>query len=122
MELIKWVVLHPLILTVFWVLGGQEIPQGIQSESVVYSVDANQSASEQVHNLDVSTLFWRFGGLEIEVEEDDDDDDHYANRKSSQSPSIPPALSKRPDGSLLPTQKLIKLYILFHSWKSFLFN
>lgn len=122
MELIKWVVLHPLILTVFWVLGGQEVPQGIQSQSILYSVDANQSASEQIHNFDLSTFFWCFGDLEIEVEEDDDDDHHYSNRKSSRPPSLPSTLNTKTDGSLFPTQKLIKLYVLFHSWKSFLFN
>lgn len=122
MELIKWVVLQPLILTVFWVISGQEIPQEIQSQSSFYSVDANQRTSERIHNFDLSSFFRLFGELEIEVEEDDDDDDHYSNRKSSQPLSLPLALNQRTDGSLLPTQKLIKLYVLFHSWKSFLFS
>lgn len=122
MELIKWVVLQPLILTVFWVLGGQEIPLDIQSQSSLYSVAANQSTLEKIYNFDLSSFFRLFGELEIEVEEDDDDDHHYSNRKPSQAVSLLLALNQRTGSSLFPAKKLIKLYILFHSWKSFLFS
>jgi|GEM_PF-2499248 len=122
MALIRWVVFPPLILTILGFLSGQGIPQGIQSQSILYSVDADQSAAEHIHNFDLSTIFGFWRGFEIEVEEDTEDDDHhYSNRKPSQPLALPLALSKRTDGSLFPTQKLIKLYILFHSWKSFLF-
>jgi hypothetical protein len=108
-----WAVLYSLMGILCWGFGGQELPQ----PSLPNSIDSNQSLSEtQVSYL--SSIYTVFGAFEIEAEDVDDND--YSNRKSCQRLSYPSVPSKQTVVSLFPAQKLIKLYILFHSWKSFL--
>jgi hypothetical protein len=119
-ELMKGVMLYSLII-VFLGLGGQEVPLNIHSQSTVYSVDANQSSSEVIYNFDSFSSDIFFVDFEIE-EQEDDDDHHYSDRKSSQPLSLPLlVLNKITSSSLFLPKKIIKLYILFHSWKSFLY-
>ena len=119
-ELMKWVVLPSFILTFFVGFGGQGIPQNIYSQSIIYSVESNQSVSEKIHNSDLSSFCIVFGDFEIEIEAEDEDNRHYSNRKSSQPLSLPLVLNKITGVSLSHSKRIIKLFILFHSWKSFL--
>lgn len=118
-ELMKWVLKYSLIVTVFWNVSGQKIPLDIYSHSFPYSSDSNQSTSEKVYNFDVSSFLRVFGDFESEVDEDNNEND-YSNRKSSQPLCLPLALNKIASVSISPPLKSIKLYVLFHSWKSFL--
>jgi hypothetical protein len=117
-ELIKWLVLPALILSFFGGLGGQEVPQNTHYQSAAYSFDSSQNAPEKIHNSDLFSFFIGFG--DFEIEEEDDDNRYYSNRKSSQLLSLPLVINEITSAALVPSKKLIKLFILFHSWKSFL--
>lgn len=114
----KWLVFPSLILilTLFGGLRGQDVLPNTSSPSIAYSIDAHQGASERINGSDLSTFHNIFGDFEIEVE----DEKHSSNRRSYKhiSPSL--GLHKITSVSYFRDKKTIKLFILFHSWKSFL--
>lgn len=114
--LMKWGVLYSLLFLFF---GGSERPQASHNVRFLpdsFSVDVDKSTSKKLSDLDVFSLHKVFGDLEVEIE--DNDDHHYSHPKSSPGPSLLLVLEERIDISFFP-RKIIKLFILFHSWKSF---
>lgn len=117
--LVKRAVLHSLLLILLWTLGGKGALQGVHYQYSTYSNDFSQSSFEKVHDFDPSSLFKVFVELDEEVE--DENVRHAAADISSQSLSVLSVLNDISGVSLFSSKRIIKLYILFHSWKSFLF-
>jgi hypothetical protein len=117
-ELLRWFVLPFLILTLLGGVIGQQMPQGFHALSTVYSIDSNQSSTFQyVHDSDLFSPYKVFGDFEFE---EGDDDGRSSNIVQSQAASQPIVQKEVKAVALFPSKKLIKLFILFHSWKSFL--
>lgn len=114
--LMKWAVLSSLILTFFGGQGGQEVPEGVPYGSVICSVDVENSAFESIYDFDAFLFSNVLADFEIEVENDDDHPD--SSGKSSHPLSLKLLLQERTCTFFSPSQKL---FILFHSWRSFLF-
>lgn len=117
----KWVVL-PLFIFTF--LSGENHLQAVYHQSVIYSTNSIESTPKRIHNPNSSSFYKVFWDFEIEIEEEEEKDDnrHYSNSKSSQTLflSLGLVLNQTSNVSLFSPRKLIKLFILFHSWKSFL--
>lgn len=118
--LMKWVVLPAFIFAFFGGFGGQEMLQAIDSPAAIYSTGSNQSASRAIHEAHLPSFCKIIGDFEIEIEEEGDDDPHYSNRESFQPLSTTLVAPKINRVSFFPPRKSVKLFILFHSWKSFL--
>lgn len=115
-EFMKWVVIPSLFLAF---LGGLGIQEVLQDSSNIYAIDSGQKISEKIPSSDLSSLGKILEYLEIE-EEDDDDNHHDLDRRSSQSLSLLLVPNKITSVSFFPPRQKVKLFILFHSWKSFL--
>lgn len=115
-ELMKWVVILSLFLAF---LGGLGIPEILQGGSNVCAIESDQRISEKIPYSDLSS-FGKF--LEyLEIEEEEDDDNHQClNTRSSQSLSLLLVPKKITSVFSFPPRQKVKLFILFHSWKSFL--
>jgi hypothetical protein len=117
--LMRWLIIPSLLLNL---LGGVAI-QLVQLEFSVTecssSTDARPHGVKFIYDADLSSPYNILGNLE--VEEGDDDEDGRAPYLL-QSVSVPSLFVARGQTgtSLFPPRKLVKLFILFHSWKSFL--
>lgn len=111
--LMRWLLLSSLTLVFFGEVS-QEVPQDIHSPSNIYSVDSNQSVSKKIHNSELLLFCKDFKDIEIE------EDQNHSSRKLYQPLSLPLVIKEITSVSLCSSKKLIKLFILFHSWKSFL--
>lgn len=114
----RWGLLCSLILSMMGVLpDGNGTPEVIPAQSVLYSFDAHQSVSKRILNSDLTSINKVLGDFEVEEE----DDNHSSEKVFSQSFSPLQARIKLTRASLFIPQKVFRLYVLFHSWKSFLF-
>lgn len=118
-DLVKCVLLYTLVIAFLGAFGSKNIPQHLHTETFTYSVDANQSGSQKLHDLGLSNYSKDLEGSEI-VEEENDDDHHSSSIRSFLSVSLPLFFHKKTIDARFPPIRGVKLFILFHSWKSFL--
>jgi hypothetical protein len=116
----KRVVLYSLIVASFWSLFGQYVPVDTHTQSLIYSVDSSQPTSGKSYEFDSSAFSKILVDFRVEVEEEEEDHYHYSGNQSSKLLSLPLVRNETSSVSLFSPKKIIKLYILFHSWKSFL--
>ncbi|WP_236973050.1 hypothetical protein [Membranihabitans marinus] len=121
MAFIIRVFLCSLILTLFGVFGGHELPSYLQTHGIPNTVDFNRNTPVKIQNSDLLSSHHIVEYIEVEEEEDDEEESHYDyNRKSIQTLLSLSLVKNEITGvPLFPCNKLIKLYILFHSWKTF---
>lgn len=119
LALLKWVVLPALALAFWGNSSSVEVLQtkGFQDQAPAI---AHQAAFEKAPFSDLSSNLNDFEYFEIEEEDNDDDDQQYTNGQSASPESLLLMLHASVRFTQLPPQKKIKLFILFHSWKSFL--
>jgi hypothetical protein len=114
----KWGLCYSLILTLLGSFyGGKELPQAFHVHASIHSAAVYHSASGIIHGSDRPSCYLDIGEFEVEEE----DNDHFSGSKIFQSLSLPQVRNAITRAALFPPQKILKLYILFHSWKSFLF-
>lgn len=113
----KRIVLYLLAVGLFLSLFGQEPSKATISQYIDYSVGFSQNTSEKVLYSNLSSTLEVFG--EFKVETEDDDHSHFGHRLSSKL-ALPLAHVDKRKYSFFRDTKPTKLYILFHSWKSFL--
>jgi hypothetical protein len=117
------VLIHTLVFALLCGLGGQKAPAALPAYTIDYSVDDCHTATEQIFYKDVSTTVKALEEFEVEVNEDDDTHDHSASDfRSAGKRSVPRVITALTACTSFQNTKATKLYILFHSWKSFLFN
>lgn len=119
MEFLKWVIPY-LFLSSFVSLCGAATPQGTLPPSNIHTFDASLSVSEKIPASDLSSFCNVLEYFEIEEDDDNDGDHHYLNSKSSQPLSQLLVSNTKTSVSLFLTEEKVKLFILYHSWKSFL--
>lgn len=113
---IKWVLLPAIILTCLSNHIGAS-PSFDHAEDS-QSLDSRDDIPSTVYVANISPANKTLSDFEIEEVEGDDDELH-GKRTSLQTPVLAPV----PDeikNLYFPSRKEIKLFILFHSWKSFL--
>jgi hypothetical protein len=116
-KLIQGVLLYSLILSFFGGLGGHDVPLNIHAQSIIHSGGSHQNTFRGISDPGSSSIFKICTDSEVE---EDVDDDHYSNTKSFLSLPLPLVCGEIRGIFLSPRKKIIKLFILFHSWKSFL--
>ncbi len=119
LALLKWVVLPALALAFWGNSGSQEVLQTKDFQDQAHAI-VHQAAIEKAPFSDLSSNLNDFEYFEIEEEDNDDDDQQYTNGQSNNPESLLLMLHASVRFAQLPPLKKIKLFILFHSWKSFL--
>lgn len=121
-ELMKGGLLYSLILSFLLGIVGQEFSLDSSAQSSTSNFASDQSASEKVYIGDSSTSSFLKIFVEIEIEEEEEQEDHptYASSHLVQLLSLPLLSDQTTYTALFPHKKLVKLFILFHSWKFFL--
>ena len=114
--LTKWIVIPFLILTYFGSFGEQNTSHDIHAHLNADAIDWTHNTSETVHASTQSLGTNAFEYLEIEEE----DDRHYSTKKPSQSSSLRLGMNEKSSIASFPPKQKIKLFILFHSWRTFL--
>lgn len=122
-RLLKWFLFSFLFLAIFEVLG-EDVPQEASAISFSYAVNDLSIGSEKLYDSDINSFLKFFEGSEIEEVEHDEDDyeQNFTSTNLFQRLSIPLKLNEITLISLTSPLKKVKLFILFHSWKSFLQN
>lgn len=115
----KWVVLPYFIVISIGSLSDQDITQGIYFQSGIHIIDSSQRVSKKVLDADLSSLQKILEYVEPEYNETSGDQ-HYLDRQSSLDLSLLLVPEKIASVSSFIPKKKRKLFILFHSWKSFL--
>ncbi|MBR9923131.1 MAG: hypothetical protein GYB31_20065 [Bacteroidetes bacterium] len=118
-DLLRWLIVPSLILTLLGGVVGQQIQPDF-SVSSAYSMDAYQVGGKFLHDADLSSLHNVLS--DFEVEEGDDEEVRSSNLFYASAVSLPLVRKERIGIPLFPPKKLVKLFILFHSWKSFLLS
>lgn len=115
-KLITRVVLYALIVMFFGYSRGYKVPQPIQ-----FSIDLNQSTSKKLSDFDSPSFNKVFENFEEEEKEEEEEEDRFhSNSKSFIPLFLTLFFNEITDTSLFPHPRKVKLFILYHSWKSFL--
>lgn len=110
-----------LALMLYGVLGLPGTSPGLSAYSAAHAAGDNAVAAISHTATDLSALSFFYNDYEIEIEVEEDDDNHRVFRGlSAQLRSLPLILNERISTSSFLDKKPVKLFILFHSWKSFL--
>lgn len=118
----KWAMLFALSMLAFGFLSGHELPQELSDQSAPSSIDADQKVALRSASFDLPTLNIVFDDLEKEEEEKEEEEDHSCFDRNTNLPSfVKLFFDKATITSCVPRQLQVKLFILYHSWKSFLF-
>lgn len=115
----KWFLIPYLLLAFLFGFANQDISH----QSHVLPTDSHSSSGE-IHSIDLFSLINVVSDFEIETEEEDDDDnqDNYLLSESTyQSSNLTIASRLETPFSKSFHVKPVKLFVLFHSWKSHIF-
>lgn len=113
-------IFYTLIICFFCALAGQEPSRAVHTPFNEYAVDSHSTSSAKAFAFDAPSPYQLFAEVEIEEEEEQEDHHYYANGGLFQLLCLPLVIDETIKTSLFPPKKPIKLFILFHSWKSFL--
>lgn len=120
----KSTVLYVLIAAFFWSLVGYNVPAEALASSVNDSASTIQSKSAKSNQFELSSADQALEdfAIEIEIEEEEEEEDQhlFCHNPSFESLFLPQVCKQLSSISFCSPRKLIKLYILFHSWRSFL--
>ncbi len=116
-KMMRWVLLPSLIIALLGSSSGKESIELNQSVDFFNSTDKEKSFRDLVLSSDHELDFRNFTEYDIEEVEDDR---NFSNYNFSQTTNQAIVIYKITSISNFSSNKLIKLFILFHSWKSFL--
>jgi hypothetical protein len=120
-RLIGRIVIQSLIVVFFWSFVGQYIPTFAHVQSTVCSIDSSQPTTGKSYNVDLSDCGKNHVDLKV-VEESEEEEVHhpFSGNQPFRLQSMLLVRYETTSISLFSPGKIIKLYILFHSWRSFL--
>lgn len=115
-ELMKWVTLLSMVVTALGSLGGQVMLPGIPVSISTSKVQFTQPGAAKVSQAEWSVVGGVFKEIEVEIE----DDHHWSDGLLFPLFSWPLVHDKSSTALFFLPRRILKLFILFHSWKSFL--
>lgn len=115
--LIRWVVIPWLFFACSGNFSVAQAATDITFQPTLSAVDWPNGTTDHISSPDLSSAEKFFESRELEEDEDDDSDPCIERYQSSLLSPNPPAKTAIPS---FQHRKRIKLFILFHAWKSYL--
>jgi hypothetical protein len=120
LKLLKWVFLCFLSVAFLAGLGSnQSLKLTTSATNIQPSLLIHKSAKNN-YDFNASLQNDDFHAIGLEIEQDEDEERDYSSWSSSQFQLLAIGFSAKPCVSFFPSLNTVKLFILFHSWKSFL--